>query len=578
MAAQSSVIVILEDHELPPFHEEEWIGRSKTYPSSPPPELDAFCKRKLLIPQGVVDAFPHNSTNVVEFLRVKLPGKGHGLVFPAATGCFSQSKPTTDVAKTIIYLKTTKLPPAKYIGQVQAAANQAILDGQHPLAYLSGDTTLAFTRIASDRMLSDGGVDCMVAKLQQRISEEPKVVSRVLLVQRPFILNILKATGPEHYKERATKYLQTLEDKLKNGTKSELWFLALWKEQKHWLTFKCDFQALTLSYGDPLKMPGKPQEIINKTLWWLKGRFNKHFKCMGDTLPCGCQNDAISCGVIAVNTMSHNILGDDVWTLSRKLQDRINWFNILCEQHKMKFRRLSLRLSHLLGDQNEGFDVSESTAEPRNNEAPKLSRLLNPDIGPVSMTPNTMQRCSIDDVDVNVEEPEPRMIDVEMPDAEGSGPSGAAIYSVFAQAKEQANVAKRKVETADSKSKAVILHPIGTSKTAVWEQRANVEFEKGTLPNVDSRMATFKITIEKLDKFADVIDPKSNAIKIECPDDDNYKYNNHKYRGNAKGVLYAKCVGLKEIIESSDSNTPALRYAKGVLSGKYKGDTFLQDS
>ncbi|KAJ6516845.1 hypothetical protein C8R47DRAFT_1268557 [Mycena vitilis] len=38
---------VLEDNELPEFHEKEWIGKQLKYLSSPPPELDAYRTRQL---------------------------------------------------------------------------------------------------------------------------------------------------------------------------------------------------------------------------------------------------------------------------------------------------------------------------------------------------------------------------------------------------------------------------------------------------------------------------------------------------------------------------------------------------
>ncbi|KAK7025915.1 hypothetical protein R3P38DRAFT_2420002, partial [Favolaschia claudopus] len=78
--------------------------------------------------------------------------------------------------------------------------------------------------------------------------------------------------------------------------------------------------------GDPLGMSGTPHVIIRKTLWWLQGRFNKSFRDKGNILTCGTQNDGTSCGFIATNTLAHNTLGDDIWTPSLKIHDRLHWF------------------------------------------------------------------------------------------------------------------------------------------------------------------------------------------------------------------------------------------------------------
>jgi hypothetical protein len=44
-----------------------------------------------------------------------------------------------------------------------------------------------------------------------------------------------------------------------------------------------------------------------------------------------------------------------------------------------------------------------------------------------------------------------------------------------------------------------------------------------------------------------------NALSIPLPDDENYKYNNHVYQGKSHIDLYAKCSGLRAIIEAEVS-------------------------
>ncbi|KAJ7828430.1 hypothetical protein B0H13DRAFT_1917062 [Mycena leptocephala] len=282
--ADRSVVEILEERELRPFHAQDWIGKNLTYPSSLPPELDVYCARQLSIPPAMTGSFPNDALSVTETLRVQLPGRSHALVFPVATTCFSHLTPTTSTTKVIAYLQKTTLPPAKHIACLKAEVGQAILDGKKsvldsrylnmclplwiipvwewlrqmveaqeewkmaqilsslgwntPLQSLPRDTTHCFTHIIADKMVSDGGLDMMILLLQRRISEEPRIASKVLLVQRPFIFNILKATTADDYKEEKKGGLQKLEKKLKEANMSELWFAALWEEQKHWLPFK----------------------------------------------------------------------------------------------------------------------------------------------------------------------------------------------------------------------------------------------------------------------------------------------------------------------------------------------------
>ncbi|KAJ7727802.1 hypothetical protein DFH07DRAFT_970018 [Mycena maculata] len=60
------------------------------------------------------------------------------------------------------------------------------------------------------------------------------------------------------------------------------------------------------------------------------------------------------------------------------------------------------------------------------------------------------------------------------------------------------------------------------------------------------------------------------AIRLRIPDDENYIYVNHQYRNQALGHIYARTIGLKEIIETSDAkNTPCIKFVQGTLQGKY---------
>ncbi|TFY77344.1 hypothetical protein EWM64_g6666 [Hericium alpestre] len=60
-------------------------------------------------------------------------------------------------------------------------------------------------------------------------------------------------------------------------------------------------------------------------------------------------------------------------------------------------------------------------------------------------------------------------------------------------------------------------------------------------------------------------------ITKKKPDNKNYKFTNHQYRPGVLGSIYARVIEVKELIESADvKNSPAVKYTKGVLAGKYK--------
>ncbi|KAF9486852.1 hypothetical protein BDN71DRAFT_1554513, partial [Pleurotus eryngii] len=61
------------------------------------------------------------------------------------------------------------------------------------------------------------------------------------------------------------------------------------------------------------------------------------------------------------------------------------------------------------------------------------------------------------------------------------------------------------------------------------------------------------------------------ALSVPLPKETDYIYLNQQYRGQAISQIYARSIGIKDLVETSDAkNTPCIKYAQGVLSGKFK--------
>ena len=87
--------------------------------------------------------------------------------------------------------------------------------------------------------------------------------------------------------------------------------------------------------GDSLHHRGMapPRTAIKKLKWWLKSRFEREFKDCGDTLNHGFQIDVTDCGILAANTAAHDVFNDVVWTVERKIEERVQWFLTLSKAH-----------------------------------------------------------------------------------------------------------------------------------------------------------------------------------------------------------------------------------------------------
>ncbi|KAJ7200399.1 hypothetical protein GGX14DRAFT_572153 [Mycena pura] len=124
------------------------------------------------------------------------------------------------------------------------------------------------------------------------------------------------------------KYLERLGAWLRDPTHRYL-YLALYRRPKHWTTALIDSDARRIHYGDGLNW-AKPQEFSNALLLWLRLQLGVEFS-ISDNLPRAAQTDGTSCGIIAVNTIAHNVFGDSLWVEASANVMRMNAFCDLVE-------------------------------------------------------------------------------------------------------------------------------------------------------------------------------------------------------------------------------------------------------
>lgn len=77
----------------------------------------------------------------------------------------------------------------------------------------------------------------------------------------------------------------------------------------------------------------EPKTALKKIQWWLKARFGREFTKLENSLEHGRQDDYTSCGILASNTVAHDVFGDEIWTCEKKFLERVKWFVILSEAH-----------------------------------------------------------------------------------------------------------------------------------------------------------------------------------------------------------------------------------------------------
>ncbi|KAG7095522.1 hypothetical protein E1B28_006260 [Marasmius oreades] len=197
------------------------------------------------------------------------------------------------------------------------------------------DTTFQFSRLVSDLKIDGTLIDLMCHQLMERLENNELVDSELMIANRALMHNVNGAQKERDHLEPRTKYLKHLAMQIKALKTRYLVFPAFNEEIQHWLAFQIDFVQKNISYGDSLAHEGiqPPKNVLKKLKWWLDNQFGGCFEIVGDSLEHGRQDDYIVCGLLAVNTIAHRALGEPLWTLSRKVWDRVNWFNVLCKAH-----------------------------------------------------------------------------------------------------------------------------------------------------------------------------------------------------------------------------------------------------
>lgn len=113
------------------------------------------------------------------------------------------------------------------------------------------NTTCDFARfLSNDTMSMTTQIDMMFSDLSDRIELDESVESYVRIETSRFWRELDKAKSSKDFNTPSRSFLGRLEDRLQNGEIVYLLFPVYLAPEKHWLTFKLDFESHQLSYGN----------------------------------------------------------------------------------------------------------------------------------------------------------------------------------------------------------------------------------------------------------------------------------------------------------------------------------------
>ncbi|KAI0664773.1 hypothetical protein C8Q70DRAFT_904467 [Cubamyces menziesii] len=390
----SSTIDLLDDAEaLSEWKDTDWIMQNKKYPAvdTPPPVLAAR-RQVLAIPPDQASLLPAPHIPVSQLLRLDLPSQPARLTFEKASKAFSQELPTD----TLVGITWSRpIPPPPFLKDLESAFGQAWFDGAqsivdsrykqsrlplHALTYWSemsmtlmkkatwrkavvwldkldekfvstglsqrargfmdtlawgedlrvlgaATTTDALARLLSDQWLDDEAVDMLTTNLANRVLANPELSCNTIVTTLAF-QHCVMATYVHGRPIEQDSMLHALKARLDDGQKKRLFF-PINVDNNHWVAFCVNFL--------PLNSKTKPsrtiRELVKALQAWLKGEFDAVFRCNGNAIPHGIQQDSSSCGVCTINTLAHNIFDAPLFHQSKARSLRVEYFSILAQAH-----------------------------------------------------------------------------------------------------------------------------------------------------------------------------------------------------------------------------------------------------
>ncbi|KAJ8083643.1 hypothetical protein PM082_009518 [Marasmius tenuissimus] len=181
----------------------------------------------------------------------------------------------------------------------------------------------------SNSWLNNGHVDAMLCRLSMRLSALPSLSHTnliapcslsVLLSSSPY----LKATG-DVYNAKAPQDLLKFGTKLASSGAKSLWTVV--HIPGHWVAMKISMPERHIHWSDSFRGP-VPKKIKAVIKSWLYQHLPSKQFSFQDLLECAHQgDDTHSCGIIAVNTLKHQLFGDNLWEKKSRESLRIREFN-----------------------------------------------------------------------------------------------------------------------------------------------------------------------------------------------------------------------------------------------------------
>jgi hypothetical protein len=168
--------------------------------------------------------------------------------------------------------------------------------------------------LLGDNPLAGAVLDALIQEIQERVILQEGELTPVLLADTSFptFIETGAVAQSNHLGFPAVaKYAQLL----KSHTPPRTFAFPLHSPPHHWMACSVDIPTGRIRFGDGFHMDA-PSSLASRLAQWLGSAAGMSKVRITNDLPCGSQHDVVSCGIIAVNVIAHQILGDRLWDIT----------------------------------------------------------------------------------------------------------------------------------------------------------------------------------------------------------------------------------------------------------------------
>ncbi|KDQ60705.1 hypothetical protein JAAARDRAFT_45525 [Jaapia argillacea MUCL 33604] len=195
------------------------------------------------------------------------------------------------------------------------------------------------THMLGSEFVTDTAIEAMIAVVQARLNRVPELSSSIiitslqvpnLLATLPSLTHTVTRANPA-YDPRRKGLLPELGRQLAKQQHTKLYFVA-YNPKFHWAALCVDVHRREIMWGDSLGWLYPELLFVGLDTWLRQHIGGRSFSVFTD-LTCAEQNDHYSCGIIAINTLKHNIFGDPLWTPETRDLLRVQEFLDILQHH-----------------------------------------------------------------------------------------------------------------------------------------------------------------------------------------------------------------------------------------------------